>query len=82
MGTLGPILSLLFLLFWSSFPGPSHQFPEPTPALPEILVSFSQLEFRVLACENPGSTNPSAQPHRPEAHCCPLLGGRLASVNG
>ena len=58
MGTLGPILSLLFLLFWSSFPGPSHQFPEPTPALPEILVSFSQLEFRVLACENPGLNKP------------------------
>ena len=34
-------LSPPFLPLWSSFPLPSHQFPEPTPALPEILVSFS-----------------------------------------
>ena len=45
MGTLGPLISLLFLPLWGFFPGPSHQFPEPVPALPEILVSFSSLEF-------------------------------------
>lgn len=44
---------------------------------PSVSWSFECLHARTL-----GSTNPSAQPHRPEAHCCPLLGGRLASVNG